>query len=308
MAVIRFPFTSFQQFNLDWIMEKLRKILQFMPENGVAGDVLQRTVDGAAWMPLTAVSLDIHGLSSIPDIEGADELPIYDNSQQGNYKVTVQDLLDQAAVVSVNGQTGAVVLDASDVGALPDTTAIPSQTSDLENDSGYVDAAGAAAAAPVQSVNGQTGAVTVQDSDLYFGSSLQNLTVTIDTLLDAGNDCTIVDQHARLAVSNDQKTIRLCGMLEITPSTTSGWRIFVLTGATIADLTDAYVHCDYTCDMYEKKTQADAIFISSSGSYVNYRVMADKTLRLYVYIGSGMISAGNNLIIHFSGIPIQITP
>lgn len=304
--MIKFPFTSFQQFNLDWIMQKLHEILQFMPENGVAGDVLQRTVDGAAWMPLTAVSLDIHSLPSIPDVDDADELAIYDNSLQGNYKVTVRDLLDKAAVMSVNGQTGTVVLDASDVGALPDTTAIPTDTSDLTNNAGFVDAAGAAAAAPVQSVNGQTGAVTVKSSDLYFGSSMQNLTVTIDGNLDAGNDCTIAEQHARLAVSEDQKTIRLCGMLEITPSTTSGWRTFVLSGATIADLTESYVHCDYTCEMYEKKSQADAIFISPTGSFVNYRVMADKTIRLYVFIGSGMISAGNNLVVLFSGIPIQI--
>lgn len=88
-------------------------------------------------------------------------------------------------VQSVNGQTGAVVLDADDVGALPDTTAIPTKTSDLQNDSGYitgitganvtaalgytpynatnpsgyVNATQAANAAPVQSVNGQTGSV-----------------------------------------------------------------------------------------------------------------------------------------------------
>lgn len=65
------------------------------------------------------------------------------------------------AVASVNGQTGAVVLDADDVGALPDTTVIPTKTSDLTNDSGFVNAAGAASAAPVQSVNGQTGTVSL---------------------------------------------------------------------------------------------------------------------------------------------------
>jgi hypothetical protein len=41
-------------------------------------------------------------------------------------------------VESVNGQTGIVQLTASDVGALPSTTAIPSKTSDLTNDSGYL--------------------------------------------------------------------------------------------------------------------------------------------------------------------------
>lgn len=41
------------------------------------------------------------------------------------------------------------------------TRTIPTKTSDLTNDSGFVNASGAAAAAPVQSVNGQTGAVVV---------------------------------------------------------------------------------------------------------------------------------------------------
>lgn len=50
---------------------------------------------------------------------------------------------------------------ASDVGALPSSTVIPSKVSDLTNDSGFVNASGAAAAAPVQSVNGETGNVTV---------------------------------------------------------------------------------------------------------------------------------------------------
>ena len=39
------------------------------------------------------------------------------------------------AVTSVNGQTGAVVLDADDVGALPDSTTIPTALSDLSDDS-----------------------------------------------------------------------------------------------------------------------------------------------------------------------------
>lgn len=40
---------------------------------------------------------------------------------------------------------------------LPDTYTIPQKTSDLTNDSGFITASGA----PVQSVNGQTGAVTI---------------------------------------------------------------------------------------------------------------------------------------------------
>ena len=45
-----------------------------------------------------------------------------------------------APVQSVNGKTGAVVLSASDVSALPSSTIIPSKTSDLTNDSGFLTA------------------------------------------------------------------------------------------------------------------------------------------------------------------------
>ena len=58
-------------------------------------------------------------------------------------------------VGSVNGKTGDVVLNAADVGALPNTTVIPSKTSQLTNDSGYITVSGA----PVKSVDGATGDV-----------------------------------------------------------------------------------------------------------------------------------------------------
>ena len=58
-------------------------------------------------------------------------------------------------VKSVNGQTGTV------------TVTVPTNVSDLTNDSGFVDAAGAAAAAPVQSVNGQTGTVSLSAADVH---------------------------------------------------------------------------------------------------------------------------------------------
>lgn len=41
-------------------------------------------------------------------------------------------------VTSVNGQTGNVPLNANDVGALPNTTVIPTKTSQLTNDSGFI--------------------------------------------------------------------------------------------------------------------------------------------------------------------------
>lgn len=98
-------------------------------------------------------------LSNKPQIEG---VTLSGNKTAADFGLAKASDIPAVPVQSVNGKTGAVVLDASDVGALPDSTAIPSKTSDLTNDSGFVNASGAAAAAPVQSVNGITGAVNVQ--------------------------------------------------------------------------------------------------------------------------------------------------
>ena len=145
--MIKFPFMNGQQLNLDWIMQQLRAILNFMPtDQGAVGDVLQRGTNGATWQPLTSVVYDIDGMDTAAEVTASDEIPIYDVSAQGNYKATVQDILDLTSVSSVNGQTGAVVLDASDVGALPDDYTPP--------------------AAPVSSVNGKTGTVVLSASDV----------------------------------------------------------------------------------------------------------------------------------------------
>ena len=91
----------------------------------------------------------------------------------------IEDYLDQhpisAPVTSVNGDIGDVVLTAADVGALPDSTTIPTKTSQLQNDSGFLSSAvtsfngqtGAVTySAPVSSVNSKTGAVTLSASDV----------------------------------------------------------------------------------------------------------------------------------------------
>lgn len=86
----------------------------------------------------------------ITDIDGEHPFDVMDGQGGGG----------GGAVDSVNGQTGTVVLDATDVGALPDTTTIPTKTSQLQNDSGFI------TSAPVQSVNGKTGAVVLDADDV----------------------------------------------------------------------------------------------------------------------------------------------
>lgn len=77
-------------------------------------------------------------------------------------------------VASVNSKTGAVTLTASDVGALPADTTIPTKTSDLQNDSGFI------TEAPVNSVNSKTGAVVLNANDVgALPSTTPTVTMTI---------------------------------------------------------------------------------------------------------------------------------
>ena len=91
-------------------------------------------------------------------------------------------------VESVNAKTGEVVLTASDVNALPDTTVIPTKTSDLTNDSGFL------TSAPVSSVNGKTGAVVLNASNV---NALPDTTTYVST----------VDGSSGAVTTNAVKTI-----------------------------------------------------------------------------------------------------
>jgi hypothetical protein len=78
-------------------------------------------------------------------------------------------VIPPSSVTSVNGETGVVVLDATDVGADPAGTAaaaIVAHVGLADPHTQYTTAAEAAAAAPVQSVNGKTGAVVLDAADV----------------------------------------------------------------------------------------------------------------------------------------------
>ena len=94
-----------------------------------------------------------------------------------NYDVAWTTVSGGGAVDSVNGQTGTVVLDASDVGALPDTTTaadlgayvkpsggIPKTDLDSAVQTSLGKADTALQTAPVTSVNGATGAVVINNA------------------------------------------------------------------------------------------------------------------------------------------------
>ena len=326
--MLQFPFFTMQQLNLDWLLEKFKTILNFMPiDSGNVGDVLQRNADGAEWQPLGSATLDINGMTAKSPVASSDEVPIYDTVAQENKKATVADIVANASssVTSVNGQTGAVSLSKSDIGLgsvdnvqqYSATNPPPYPVTSVNGQTGTVIIPTGGGA--VDSVNGQTGDVTIAKADvglgnvnnvpqanLYFGSGVQLLTASIDTSLDPSNDTTISSQNIRLAVSEDKRTIRLCGMITITPNTNTGWRTFVLSGADFANLPDgvSYIHCDWTAELYDYTTRL--INVHSSGSKVNYRVLDTKKINLYVDITQNIIDSGHDVLIVFTGIPIQI--
>ena len=330
-------------------MEQLHKILQFMPMNGVAGDVLQRNADGAAWMPITAISLDVHALNAMTDpVAGNDELPIYDNSLQGNYKTTVSDLMLQAPVQSVNGQTGdvvlsipaipvdsvngqtgTVVLDAVDVGALPDSTAIPTKTSDLNNDSGFITAAGA----PVQSVAGKTGAVTLVKGDVGLGNvdnvqqySASNpppypvtsvngqtgaVTVAGTALAFSPKQTFTVSKYMGIALidsddvwyrmSTDEHFIMIGGCIDVTYNITGDITVFLLSGPVLTGYTTTLTY-EYGCLCFDSSGNLDMSMMTSMSTASVFRQAND----IKVSVGAPSSTGTRKIIIPPCIFPIRI--
>ncbi len=197
--MFKFPFTNYQELNLDWIIKQVKNLLevtkhdvevveqyenrlvlaeqaaQTAEENSNNAITRAEAATSNAERALTQTVINTNDITSLSTDATIINNKIGDLSQlQTEHKNNLVSAINDAAatgggggggaVASVNGKTGVVVLDASDVGALPDSTEIPTKTSDLTNDSGFVNARGAAAASPVQSVNGQTGDVIISGS------------------------------------------------------------------------------------------------------------------------------------------------
>ena len=150
-----------------------------VPAGGTAGQVLTKTATGTAWQDPQGGggTSDYNALSNKPAINGttlqgnktAAQLGLV-AAQQGAGLITdaerqqiqtnADDIAEAQTEIGKKYTKPSGGIPASDLaaGVIP---TVPTKTSELQNDSGFVDASGAASAAPVQSVNGQTGAVTV---------------------------------------------------------------------------------------------------------------------------------------------------
>lgn len=78
------------------------------------------------------------------------------------------------------------------ISAYGSAVSIPTKVSDLTNDSGFVNSSGASAAAPVQSVNGQTGAVSLTASQV---GALPSDTAIPSAAIDVGAIPSILDSN-----------------------------------------------------------------------------------------------------------------
>lgn len=129
----RFPYTNYNEINLDWIMKRLKEINPIDIQHPVSYDAQTPTPEEQQ-QARDNIGI-VYPVTSV-------------NTQTGDVVLTASDVGALAdtytpPVTSVAGKTGAVTLSASDVGALPDT---------------YT--------APVTSVNGFTGAVSLQAASI----------------------------------------------------------------------------------------------------------------------------------------------
>ena len=158
------PYSNFEQINLDSILDIVKNTVESVESKqdapadpGTAGQVLGLDEDlQPVWVDQTG------GGGSVLSVNGKSGVVVLDAADVGAKPASYA-----APVDSVNGKTGVVVLDAADVGAKP-----------------------ASYAAPVDSVNGKTGAVVLDAADVGAyekpagGIPAADLAATVQTSLD----------------------------------------------------------------------------------------------------------------------------
>lgn len=78
--MIEFPYFNMQQLNLDWIIDKIKGMLSFLPDDGTAGQILRRTADGAEWSDETGDSVEsVNGKTGVVVLD-ANDILMDDNS------------------------------------------------------------------------------------------------------------------------------------------------------------------------------------------------------------------------------------
>lgn len=135
-----FPHVDFNKVNLDWVTDCLKALV-----GGNTNQILSKKSDedfDFEWIDNTGGgsggTTDYNQLSNRPSINGH---TLTGNQTAQQLGLATPSDIPAVPVQSVNGKTGAVALDAADVGALPSSTVIPTvptNVSAFTNDAGYL--------------------------------------------------------------------------------------------------------------------------------------------------------------------------
>lgn len=129
----RFPYTNINDINLDWIIKQVKQLesalqgKQDKPDStGTAGQVLGLDSSlNPVWVDQSGGgggTTNYNSLENKPQIQG---ITLTGNKTASDLGLATASDIPTVPVQSVNGKTGAVELDAADVGALPSSTSIP---------------------------------------------------------------------------------------------------------------------------------------------------------------------------------------
>ena len=133
MIFRRFPYTTLNDINLDWIIKQVKQIAaalqgkQDKPDSaGVAGQVLglDENLD-PVWLDQTGGGGGTTNYNNLTNKPQINSVTLSGNKTAAELGLATPADIPAVPVQSVNGETGAVELDAADVGALPDNTYIP---------------------------------------------------------------------------------------------------------------------------------------------------------------------------------------
>ena len=163
----------------------------FVPEGNMSAAFIIKAEASGGGEPTTTAYGDLTGKPQINGVTLVDnktskELNLYGTGNAPPYPVTsvhgqTGDVTIEVGgnVDSVNGKTGAVVLSAADVGALPNTTVIPDKTSQLDNDSGYITDSALTGYAKKTEIPTKTSELT-NDSGYITNTALEPYAKTVD--------------------------------------------------------------------------------------------------------------------------------
>lgn len=253
---------------------------------------------------------------TVTEISGGHRITITDaNGSQsfdvlnGDAGITIDDALSNTSVHPVQNK----VITAALAGKA-DASTIPSKTSDLTNDSGFVNASGAAAAAPVQSVNGKTGTVVLSASDVGAGtyskpsggipksdlaSAVQTSLGKADTALQSAPVTSVNGQTGDVTVDVPTKTSDLTndsGFLTSAPVTSVAGK----TGAVALDKSDVGLgNVDNTSDANKPISTATQTALNGKAN-----VLTEQTITTAGAVTQALTSG---VLYHFTGALTALT-